>query len=84
MNILAIFVLLLVFGALGVVAFSIGLVWLLMGESREEARPPERRPLSLSQAFARELEGRRLWRAISSWMSSKPLRLEDRRDGPAE
>jgi hypothetical protein len=76
---LAVFLFLLLGGALAVVAFSIGLIWLMLGEGSEEAAAPAQQPLSLSQAFARELEARRLWRALSSWMSAKPLRIEDRR-----
>ena len=76
---LAVFLSLLITGALAVIAFSVGLVWLMLGEGGEEAVPAQR-PLSLSQTFARELEARRVWRALSSWMSGKPLRIEHRRE----
>ena len=80
---LAIFVLLLLSVALGVIIFSIGLVWLLVGEDREEAPAQTERPLSLSQSFARQLDAGRLWRALSAWMADKPLRIEDHNDRPS-
>lgn len=73
------FLLLLLFSALVVIAFSVGLVWLLLGHDREEKAGAERAP-SISQALMRDWEARRVWRALSGWMTTKPLRIEDRRD----
>jgi hypothetical protein len=79
---LAAVLLLILSGALAVVAFSIGLVWLLLDE-RGEDRGRAGQPLSLTQSFARELDGRQVWRALSAWMTAKPPRIEDRRDTDA-
>ena len=79
---LAMILLLLLSAALAVVAFSIGLVWLMLGEGREDGRQAAR-PLSLTQSFARELDARQVWRALSAWIVAKPLRIEDRRDPDA-
>lgn len=75
----ALFLTLILFGALGVIVFSVGLLWLMLGES--DGEPADTRgPLSLTQTIAREIEARRIWRALSTWMSAKPLRIEDRSD----
>lgn len=75
---LAIFLGLLLLGALAVIAFSIGLVWLLFGDRGDETTSAGQ-PLSLSQTIVSQLEERRLWRALSAWIAAKPLRIEDRR-----
>jgi Flp pilus assembly protein CpaB len=76
---LAIFLVLLLFGALGVMALTIWLARSLLSEDEAEMAREEQ-PLSIAHIFARELEARRMWRALSSWISGKPLRLEDKRE----
>jgi hypothetical protein len=70
-------VLLLLLGAvLGVVAFTIGLVWWMFNENAGEPSSAAQ-PLSVTQMLIRNYEESRAWRALSSWFSEKPAQIED-------
>jgi hypothetical protein len=75
---LGIFFLLLLIGALLAASiFWVAMMWLLQ-DGREDAELAGQ-PLTLTQAFAREIEAHRVWRSLSAWLSDKPLRLQDQR-----
>ena len=74
---LAAFLLLLLCCALAVIAMSVGLVWMFLGESGEE-RAAGSHPMSLSEMITHETQKRQVWRALSAWFSAKPLRIEHR------
>ncbi len=74
---LTLFFFLLLLGAIAAIGLIwAGMMWLLDEQRTESERPVYR--LSISGHFARELEARWIWRKMSDWMGSKPLRLEDR------
>ena len=75
---LAAFLLLLLACALAVIAMSVGLVWMFLGEGSEEPAV-DKQTLSISEMITRETQKRQVWRALLAWFSAKPLRIESRR-----
>ncbi len=79
MTLLFFFTLLLIGAVMAGGACWIGMVWLF---GADRADPEAAEPFSISRSLRRELEAHALWRSLSAWMATKPLRIQDQSKRP--